>query len=907
MANVHCPQCKALNPEDAERCWNCQANLFPEESKKEESDWLDSLRGEDPPEEISWESGEESSTPEPLADDASDWLSRIRDNSTSEPGEENLPSGDWSAFSDDAEQAQDLPDWLKDMSGEGDQGATAGADDWLSSFSASEEQPAAGSSSPNASDNQPAAGGEPEEDWLKELQAWQTSQAPGEQAEPPAQQPVEWQAGNEEPEPPAGAQAFPAPEDSGTSDLDWLKQLSDEDYPLDESEQDLEEETPQEPASPAPFKMEDDGGVNWLSRFSSADAAEQPTEPPAEGSGGSFTAGWDIPFERESSGQEQEPEEEEQHAQPAGPFSFQDEEEEDDWKPLSHADDESKNPDNPEELPAWLFSGDDDDNLLPSAEQPPSLEQPESDTGRQAQEPPAFEIEPGELPDWLTSETETAPEAELPAEEPRQPETTFAAEETPVSSEAPETLEESSTPPETPAVAPFTPFAEEELPAWLSEDSLEPPAVEPVDKPAFVFDEKGEFAEPVEPDDHPFAEEEMPEWLESSEEGEAGGDEAQAEGAEIAPAQLPGWLEAMRPVEAVVPGSVSADDSRAEKSGPLAGLAGTLPSESISSQYRKPPVYSIRLHVSDKQRAHATMLEESIADESKPSEVRAQRKGVPEVLLRLLVAIALIAILLFSGALRRAEPVSSDPSFGYVNFRTQVDNVTQGAPVLVAFEYNPAYSAEMRLAASGVLEQLMRSGARITAVSTTPAGPVLADDLLRQVADAAGVPYTSDRFVNLGYLAGGTLSLQEFAIRPQEVTRYQFDSAVTGKRAWDQPALQGVQALDDFSLAIVMTETPDVGRAWVEQVAPFFGETPLLMITSAQAAPMLQPYVSSGQVDGLLAGLLGGSYFAVPNSQSQVQPGYWTAFYAGVRIAIALIVLGALFQGILSLIKGPKA
>ncbi len=98
-----------------------------------------------------------------------------------------------------------------------------------------------------------------------------------------------------------------------------------------------------------------------------------------------------------------------------------------------------------------------------------------------------------------------------------------------------------------------------------------------------------------------------------------------------------------------------------------------------------------------------------------------------------------------------------------------------------------------------------------------------------------------------------------------------------------------------------------MGRAWVEQVAPFFGETPLLMITSAQAAPLLQPYVASGQVDGLIAGLLGGSYFAVPQEETYVSPGYWNAFYAGVRIAIVILVLGAILQGILSLVKGPKA
>ncbi len=781
MADVHCPHCDARNPAGAVRCWNCQENLKPEPSKDESADWLESLRGDGPSEEATpWVSGDNSSE-EPPAGEAPDWLARIRDRSQSEIGQEDKPAEDWAAFdSNDAEQAEDVPDWMKDMAGEGDRGSSSDGDDWLSAFAASNN-----SASPDFSAGPPAAEpvgsgqDEPGEDWLKELQSWQSSQEGGEKEETPtsdtpsAETPLAWQAKSEEPEPEAG-------EEEETGGLGWLKSLSDEGFAPDDSEESFEEETPQEPA---PFKMEDDGGMDWLSRFSSGEGQEQPAKPqaetPAETGSAGFMAGWDIPFEKEPSGSEPEPEQEEKTSQPRNPFAF--EEDEEDWSPVAQSGDQPQERGEQVGLPSWLFAGDDEASPPASAGQPSAVEQPGSETGLPSEEPAAFTAEPGDLPDWLKNRSEV----EQPAEDAETPETPFSLTETPETPETAFTFEEASeAPEETPEtseetsetpITPFTPFSAEELPAWLSEESLEPPVVEPVNKPAFVFDETGEFAEPVEPEDHPFSDEEMPEWLASGEEAEADAAGTPAEGAEIAPAQVPGWLEAMRPVEAVAPGGTAVDDSHTEKFGPLAGIQGTLPSEGIAGQYRKPPVYSIRLHVSDKQRAHATILEESIADESKPSEVRPQRKGVSQVLLRLLIAIILIGILLFSGALNRAEPTGSDPSFGYINFRTQVDHFADGAPVLVAFEYNPAYSAEMRLAASGVLEQLMRRNARITAISTTPAGPVLADALLTEVADTAGVTNTSDRIVNLGYLAGGTLSLQQFAISPQEVTRYQFE------------------------------------------------------------------------------------------------------------------------------------
>ncbi len=925
MADVHCPHCNALNSADAPRCWNCQENLYPEQAKKEESDWLNSLRDDDSSD-APWDSdagspASEAPSGDSPADDTPDWLSRIRDRGQSQTGKMSIPGEEWDQASSD-EQADSLPDWLQNIAADN---AAPSEDDWLSVLGSSTD------ASDTASKPSGEAAGEPEqEEWLRNLQSWQAFQESDKPGEAPQQPSAEESA------PQAGEEDFRAP-----AELGWLKSLSLESSEEPEEEpQGFEEETPFSAgplASAAETPPAADDGLDWLSRLSiedlEQDSGESPSEPAAEApSIPPFD--WTAAFEEQPS----EPEEPQKPAEPQGAFlSNQDEE---DW--TSPVGIESQKEDEPQPvqgdivLPTWLFSTT-DDNPQPAAEeasqpaaeeasqpaaeeasqpaaeeasQPaaeeasqPAAEEPERGWGetvgafRDQEEPAADESQPpvwsDALPDWLGSE-ETAPQAFLQSSEGTQP---------PESSEG----EPQAVPDETPEEAPTAPFVGAELPDWLSEKSLEPEPAEPEDKPAFVFDETGEYAAPTEPEDHPFAEEEIPEWLASGAAADEAASTAASESAEIAPGQLPGWLEAMRPVEAATPGSASADESRTEKSGPLAGIPGTLPAEGISGQYRKPPIYSMRLHVSDKQHAHATMMEESIAEEGKPVEVRSQRKGASEVISRLVIALVLIGMLLLSGALSRATPASSsDAMFGYINFQTQVGNVGEGAPVLVAFDYQPAYSAEMRLAATGVLQELLSRGARIAAVSTTPAGPVLADELLSQAADAAGVTNKSDRIVNLGYLAGGTMALQQFAINPQEVTRYQFDSAVTGKRAWESPVLTGVTALDKFSLAVVLTDTPDVGRAWVEQVEPFFGKVPLLMITSAQAAPLMEPYVASGQVDGLVAGLLGGTYYAVPG-QPQVETGYWNAFYSGVRVAIAIIVIGILLQGGLSLFKGPKA
>ena len=64
-----------------------------------------------------------------------------------------------------------------------------------------------------------------------------------------------------------------------------------------------------------------------------------------------------------------------------------------------------------------------------------------------------------------------------------------------------------------------------------------------------------------------------------------------------------------------------------------------------------------------------------------------------------------------------------------------------------------------------------------------------------------------------------------------------------------------------YSAVILLTDHAESARVWVEQIHtakqadPTIVNQPLLVVSSAQAGPMLQPYVSSQQVNGLVNGL----------------------------------------------------
>jgi hypothetical protein len=103
---------------------------------------------------------------------------------------------------------------------------------------------------------------------------------------------------------------------------------------------------------------------------------------------------------------------------------------------------------------------------------------------------------------------------------------------------------------------------------------------------------------------------------------------------------------------------------------------------------------------------------------------------------------------------------------------------------------------------------------------------------------------------------------------------------------------------------IVITDNTESARAWVEQVTPVraVAPFPLLVVSSAQAGPMLVPYYESGQVNGLINGLYDG---AISEQRNFGRPGtvrlYWDAYSLGILLTMSLMLGGGLWNVVLGL------
>ena len=376
----------------------------------------------------------------------------------------------------------------------------------------------------------------------------------------------------------------------------------------------------------------------------------------------------------------------------------------------------------------------------------------------------------------------------------------------------------------------------------------------------------------------------------------------------LEPAQLPTWLQAMRPVESAVsdiPASSAADDQRVEKSGPLAGLRGVLPGEEMVAQYRKPPVYTNKLQVSEKQHLHASLLEGILAGETQVQPAPGETTQASQIVIRLLVALLLIALVLvptLTGFKLTIPNRLADTQPGLAAAYQAINVLPDGANVLLAADFEAGLSGELKAAALPLLNQLQSHQPRVIVASTVPAGPVLGEMLL----SAAKV----SPLANLGYLAGGTNALKMLAAHASDAnpTPHQQVVPFAYKRGWNDPAMQGLKDITSFQAIIVVTDSLENARNWVEQVQPGLGpQTRLLLISSAQVAPLVRTYLQNGQVQGVVSGLAGGAAYEQITRQPGLATSSWTAYQLTLAAVVLLIVAGALASGISSLFGRGKS
>lgn len=373
----------------------------------------------------------------------------------------------------------------------------------------------------------------------------------------------------------------------------------------------------------------------------------------------------------------------------------------------------------------------------------------------------------------------------------------------------------------------------------------------------------------------------------------------------IAPGELPSWLQAIRPGGTSFPNEDTHADEMlpsydVESAGPLAGLSGVLPAEPEIAKIGKAPVFSGRLEISESQYRHAAALRDLLAAETQPRQDYAATVARPARILNAIMSAALLLAALIpmingSQTAPRPDRTAFPESSEVFN---AIDVLQADAPVLVAFEVEPALYGEMQPALTAVLSHLLQKQARLVFISTQPGGPALAERLLQeQFADSPAI--VSGDYVNLGYLSGGMAALSSFSSDPRSATLSALSAA---QFPWESAALQPIDDLSDFGLVLVAASEAEDGRAWIEQTNSNLPDG-MLLVTSAQAAPVLRPYLSSAPATlrGMVAGLSGAAYYEGLHNSDSLGRAYWDSYSYGLGAAVLIILLGGLYGRVIQL------
>jgi hypothetical protein len=117
-----------------------------------------------------------------------------------------------------------------------------------------------------------------------------------------------------------------------------------------------------------------------------------------------------------------------------------------------------------------------------------------------------------------------------------------------------------------------------------------------------------------------------------------------------------------------------------------------------------------------------------------------------------------------------------------------------------------------------------------------------------------------------------------------------------------------VQSFFNFSAVLVLTDSAENGKIWIEQAGPLRGASPLVMAASAATGPLLHPYFESGQINGLFASLYDSAIIEQINAG---RPGtarrYWDAYNLGLLLAVAFLLGGSMFSLMTSMRERAQA
>jgi hypothetical protein len=214
-----------------------------------------------------------------------------------------------------------------------------------------------------------------------------------------------------------------------------------------------------------------------------------------------------------------------------------------------------------------------------------------------------------------------------------------------------------------------------------------------------------------------------------------------------------------------------------------------------------------------------------------------------------------------------------------------IDKLPPDSKVVISMDTSPGGWGELMPGAIAIVNHLVDRKAKIYVVGFFDAGPSLFEGSYSstKLKDAK---YGVD-WVDLGYRAGGENGISAFA---GDVIKT-FPKDFRGNDTAGLEIMKGIKTAKDFNLILTVSSGTPGSAEWIRQVRDPMG-TPLSGMVVAVNIPGLAPYLQSGQMTGVVAGLRGAAEYEQITKTAGLGSAGMDAQSISHLLILVLVILG---------------
>ena len=216
-----------------------------------------------------------------------------------------------------------------------------------------------------------------------------------------------------------------------------------------------------------------------------------------------------------------------------------------------------------------------------------------------------------------------------------------------------------------------------------------------------------------------------------------------------------------------------------------------------------------------------------------------------------------------------------------------IESLPPNSKVLVSVEYSPSTKPENHPMTISVLRHLFKNDHKVFVTCLWPDGQFMAQDALKQVADEEFGKVYGEDYVFLGFRPGNEAVVKGIVSNIRKL--YTVDVYQT--KIDEIPLMEGVNKFSDFAFLFSASAGYPGTIEWVQYAADPTGIPMSSGVTSIQVNEVM-PYVQSGQIIGVLAGMPGAAEYEALLGQKGTATSGMDAQSIAHLVIVLFIILG---------------